>query len=102
MLEPKGHQQIYDSSVALTLTFLRRGRCETERNVRVATLATGVNLAAAVGCGFGSRIRALGKTDEEESSGNGIASCQTPQPGHRRRQGARASRRACIASGGEG
>src|SRR5271163_2731358 len=38
MSEPEGHWQPYDSSVALTLTFLRRGRCKTERNGRVATL----------------------------------------------------------------
>src|SRR5579864_2563513 len=47
MSEPKGHWQIYDSSVALTLTFLRRTRGRTERNVRVATLA--INHAVATG-----------------------------------------------------
>jgi hypothetical protein len=37
--EPKGHQQLYDSSVALDLTFLRMTRGNAARNVKSATLA---------------------------------------------------------------
>jgi hypothetical protein len=36
--EPKGHQQAYDTGVALDLRFLRRGRRNAGRNVKSATL----------------------------------------------------------------
>src|SRR5688572_25564398 len=36
--EPKGHWQLDDSSAALDLTFLRRTRCNTGRNVKSAAL----------------------------------------------------------------
>src|ERR1700716_96728 len=36
--EPKGHQQLYDSSAALDLTFLRRTRGNGGRNVKSAAL----------------------------------------------------------------
>src|SRR5579872_958202 len=46
MSEPRGHWQIYDSSVALTLTFLRRSRGNTERNVRVAIPEDGTDFSS--------------------------------------------------------
>ena len=39
MSEPKGHQQILSSSVALDLTFATRTRSDTDANVKSATLA---------------------------------------------------------------
>ena len=39
MSEPKGHQQRYDPSVALDLTFLRMTGGNADRNVKSATLA---------------------------------------------------------------
>src|SRR5262249_44214211 len=57
----KGHQQLYDSSVALDLTFLRRTRRDTGRDVKSATLVFGKPLRLAFLAKAGAAFGRLGR-----------------------------------------
>jgi hypothetical protein len=61
MSEPKGHQQILDSSVDLDLTFVWRTRGNTETNVKSTTLA-------AVACEAPNRIKEAGYRRKQEGA----------------------------------